>query len=164
MLYSCQSSISSLASGSRRSDMAGWLESLIGGGAQGLMTGAGQLAKDIRVAITGIDPVKQAEIEAKLVEMENAAMLAQVEVNKVEAASPSKFVSWWRPGIGWTCALALFLNYLGLPIAQWIVTLTGNEVKLFSVDLSELYPLLIGLLGLGGLRTWEKIKGVQAKH
>jgi hypothetical protein len=144
--------------------MAGWLEQLISGGATGIMTGAGQLAKDIRVAITGIDPIKQAEIEQKLVEMENAAMLAQVDVNKVEAASPSKFVSWWRPAIGWVCGLALMMNYLGLPIAQWIVSLTGSTVSLFKVDMSELYPLLIGLLGLGGLRTWEKIKGVQSKH
>lgn len=144
--------------------MAGWLEQLVSGGAAGLMQGAGQLAKDIRTAITGIDPAKQAEIEQKLAEMENAAMLAQAEINKAEAASSSKFVAWWRPAIGWICGLALFLNYLGLPIAQWVVNLTGGQTALFKVDLSELYPLLIGLLGLGGLRTWEKVKGVQGKH
>jgi hypothetical protein len=143
--------------------MPGWLEQLIGGGAKGLMEGAGTLAKDIRVAITGIDPVKQAEIEQKLLEMENAAMLAQAQINQVEAASSSKFVSWWRPAVGWTCVIALLLNYLGLPIAQWAVSLMGSPVQLFKVDVGELYPLLIGLLGLGGLRTWEKIKGVQTK-
>jgi hypothetical protein len=144
--------------------MATWLEQLIGGGAKGLMEGAGTLAKDIRVAITGIDPVKQAEIEAKLVEMENAAMLAQTQINLVEAASSSKFVSWWRPAVGWCCVLALMMNYLGLPIAQWVVSLSGSTVSLFKVELAELYPLLIGILGLGGLRSWEKLKGVQGNH
>jgi hypothetical protein len=144
--------------------MATWLEQLIGGGAKGLMEGAGTLAKDIRVAITGIDPVKQAEIEAKLVEMENAAMLAQTQINAVEAASSSKFVSWARPAVMWVCVLALFLNYLGLPIAQWVVSLSGSTVSLFKVELAELYPLLIGILGLGGLRSWEKLKGVQGNH
>ena len=142
----------------------GWLDSLLAGGAKGLMEGAGTLAKDIRTAITGIDPVKQAEIEAKLAEMESAAMLAQTTINLEESKSASKFVSWWRPAVGWTCVVALLLNYLGLPIAQWIVDLNHINVILFKVDLSELYPLLIGLLGLGGLRTWEKIKGVQGSH
>ncbi len=128
------------------------------------LAGIGQLAKDIRTAITGIDPAKQAEIEEKLAEMENSAMNAQASINQVEAASASKFVSWWRPAVGWTCVAALSIHYLLMPIAQWALESLGYSIKLFQVDLSELYPLLIGLLGLGGLRTWEKIKGVQGSH
>jgi len=129
-----------------------------------IFSGLGGLAKDIRTAITGIDPQKQAEIELKLVEMENAAMLSQVEVNKIEAASQSKFVSWWRPAIGWVCGMALVLTYLLLPLTSWVLQLIGKPITLFKVDMSELYPLLIALLGLGGLRTWEKVKGVQGSH
>jgi hypothetical protein len=129
-----------------------------------IFTGIGSLAKDIRTAITGVDPAKQAEIELKLVEMENAAMLSQVEINKIEAASQSKFVSWWRPCCGWVCVAALALTYLLLPLVSWALQLAGQTITLFKVDMSELYPLLIALLGLGGLRSWEKVKGVQASH
>lgn len=84
----------------------------------------------------------------------------QLEINKVEAASPSTFTSGWRPFIGWTCGVACGWNWLGLPVAQFVCAVFGHPVDMASADLSQMWPLLMGMLGLGSLRTLEKIKGV----
>jgi len=89
--------------------------------------------------------------------------LAQMEVNKVEAAHHSIFVAGWRPFIGWNCGLALSLDFLIRPIAQWGILMSGEVVTLPSLDTEQLYPILMGLLGLGTLRTYEKFKGVARK-
>lgn len=86
--------------------------------------------------------------------------LAQIEVNKVEAAHASTWVSGWRPFIGWVAGLALALEFLVRPIAQWGLDILGYAVQLPNIDNQELYPILMGLLGLGTLRTYEKFKGV----
>jgi hypothetical protein len=66
------------------------------------LSGIGSLAKDIRQAITGeVSADQKAAIEAKLLEIENQGLMAQIEVNKIEAANASTFVSGWRPGAGW---------------------------------------------------------------
>lgn len=124
----------------------------------GLLGGIGSAAKDIRQAIINDLPAdKKAEIELKLAEFENQAMMAQVELNKVEAASPSLFKSGWRPCIGWVCAVALGLYFLIFPSIQafW------PDVILPEYDMGALMPLVLSLLGLGGLRTYEKTKGVK---
>ena len=88
------------------------------------------------------------------------ANLAQVEVNKVEAASKSMFVAGWRPFVGWTCGVALLYHFLLLPLLHFILRATGNEVELPEFDFSHLSTILMGMLGLGGLRTYEKLRGV----
>ena len=102
----------------------------------------------------------QREIEAKLTEHLAQIDLAQLEVNKQEASHRSVFIAGWRPFVGWTCGLALFYTYLAQPIAMFILAQTGDLVQLPHVDLSMMMPVLLGMLGLGGLRSFEKYKGV----
>lgn len=89
---------------------------------------------------------------------ELAAMLAQTETNKVEAASSSVFVAGWRPAIGWVCALAMGYQYLLRPFL-----VAFNPVLAFPGLDDNLWQLLAGMLGLGGLRTFEKVNGVASK-
>jgi hypothetical protein len=100
------------------------------------------------------------EIEAKLAEHLAKIDIAQLEVNKQEAAHRSLFVAGWRPFVGWTCGLALFYTYVAQPMAMFIMAQTGDLVQLPQLDLSAMMPVLLGMLGLGGLRTYEKFKGV----
>jgi len=100
------------------------------------------------------------EIEAKLAEHLAKIDIAQLEVNKQEAAHRSMFVAGWRPFVGWTCGLALFYTYVAQPIAIFVMAQTGDLVQLPHLDLSTMMPVLLGMLGLGGLRTYEKFKGV----
>lgn len=110
------------------------------------------------------DPQKRAEAEREI----NAALaenlakidLAQIEVNKVEAASRSLFVSGWRPCVGWVCAAALGYTYVLQPMFIFILAQTGHLVEMPALDIAGLMPILMGLLGLGGLRSYEKVKGV----
>lgn len=109
--------------------------------------------------ISKLFPDKSAQEQAQL-----AAALAivqgQLDINKVEANSTSLFTSGWRPFIGWVCGAGCAWNWIGLPAAKFACALYGVHVDLFQADLSEMMPLLLGMLGLGGLRTIEKIKGV----
>ena len=87
--------------------------------------------------------------------------LGQLAVNKEEAKHPSIFVSGWRPFIGWTCGTALFYNYIIYNTLLWIVALSGSDVVVpDAIDMAELWPVLGGILGLGAMRTAEKIKKV----
>ncbi len=80
---------------------------------------------------------------------------AQIEVNKQEAAHKSLFVAGWRPFTGWTCSLALALNFLAFPLLNLLPSITA-----VSIDMSTMMPVLLGMLGLGGLRSYEKRNGV----
>ena len=83
----------------------------------------------------------------------HAQQLAQLEVNKVEAAHKSLFVAGWRPAIGWTCGLGLLYNVIVHPILPvWI--------ELPPVDTEALTPVMMGMLGLGAMRSYEKVQGV----
>ena len=87
--------------------------------------------------------------------------LAQIQVNAAEAASGSLFKGGWRPFIGWTCGLAFFYHFVGQPVAVFVMTVTGTEVPaLPDFDMGTLLTVLGGMLGIGGLRTYEKQKGI----
>lgn len=88
---------------------------------------------------------------------------AQIEVNKEEAQSHSMFVAGWRPATGWICAIGLATNYLFVPICNFVLTVTESPITVPPLDLSEMMPVLLGMLGLGGLRTYEKTKDVARK-
>lgn len=88
------------------------------------------------------------------------AMQAQMDVNKIEAGSSNLFVSGWRPFIGWTCGGALFSQYILRPWVQWVCVLAGHPVPVLPGIDDQLWQLLGAMLGMGGLRTFEKIKGV----
>ena len=91
-------------------------------------------------------------------------MQMQMDVNKEEAKSTSVFVSGWRPFIGWVCGMACAWNWLGLPMAVALSTYMGHPIPLSSADITEMMPVLMGMLGLGGLRTYEKLNGVASKY
>lgn len=140
------------------------IDELVAGGAAGILDGIGKAAVGIRTAITGeapIDPDKRAELQAKLMEIEQASVLAQLAVNKAEAESPSVFKGGWRPMVGWVCASAFAVQFVLGPIASYSATLyRGASVPLPVFDMSTLMPVLFGMLGLGAYRTVEKIRGV----
>lgn len=84
----------------------------------------------------------------------------QTEVNAVEAANPNAFVSSWRPAVGWICASALGYQYVIYPILLWAVAFYPNLNAPKPVVSEILMELLFGMLGMAGLRSWEKGKGV----
>lgn len=110
------------------------------------------------------DPAQAAAAKLELFKLQQSGELAvitgQMEINKAEAANPSVFVAGWRPFIGWVCGAACAWNWIGLPIAKALAVYHQVPFALSPADLSEMMPVLIGLLGLGGLRTVEKLQGV----
>ena len=86
---------------------------------------------------------------------------AQLEVNKTEAAHKNLFVAGWRPAVGWTCCLAMASNFLVIPMANFALALADSAVSIPLIELSTMMPVLMGMLGLGAMRTVEKSKGVQ---
>jgi hypothetical protein len=85
---------------------------------------------------------------------------AQIEVNRTEAAHKSLFVAGWRPATGWICASGLAFNYICVPLGNFTLALLQNPILIPSLDLSQMLPVLMGMLGLGAYRTFEKTKGV----
>jgi len=83
---------------------------------------------------------------------------SQIEVNRAEAAHKSLFVAGWRPAVGWVCVSAMAFNYLAVPV----VSMFGLPVQ--PVDDSSMMTVLLGMLGLGGMRTYEKNKGVSREN
>ena len=119
---------------------------------------------------TGLDkffPDADTELKGKLAEaaseINNAyqLQLSQLEINKVEAGSTSLFVSGWRPAIGWVCGVSLLYAALVEPIARFIATVLFTYTGLFPIINTELtLQILLGLLGLAGMRSYEKSKGI----
>lgn len=103
---------------------------------------------------------QKAEMELRLMEAANDANMAQVEANKVEASHSSVFVAGWRPFIGWCCGAALAFNYVVAPLVVWLGGVIGHPVPVPpSID-DMLFELMFGMLGMAGIRTFEKVKGV----
>jgi len=102
---------------------------------------AGNLAWDIREAIKGkeLDPTQLLEIQTK--------------INELEAQHRTVFVAGWRPFIGWVCGFAFAFHYVVMPLLQ-----SYTDIKIVEFDTNSLFTVLMGMLGLGGLRTYEKIK------
>jgi hypothetical protein len=87
--------------------------------------------------------------------------LSQIEVNKAEAASGSIFKGGWRPAIGWVCASAFAYHFVLQPVIVFIVLSAGVDLPaLPEFDMASLMTVMMGMLGLGGLRTYEKQKGI----
>jgi len=85
---------------------------------------------------------------------------SQIEVNRTEAASSSMFVAGWRPAVGWICALGLGFNFICVPLGNFVFTINGSPIIIPALDVSEMMPVLMGMLGLGAYRTFEKTRGV----
>lgn len=84
----------------------------------------------------------------------------QLEINKAEAQSRNVFIAGWRPFLGWTMGFAMAYNYVIQPIAIFVLGQLNYLVTLPALDMTEMMPVLLGMLGLGGLRTYEKKKGI----
>jgi hypothetical protein len=158
-----------------------FISDLVAGGAAGLFTGIGQFAKDIRAAITGesiVDPNKKAELLMQAAALEAAAekarldydqaiTTAQTSINALEAQSKNLFVSGWRPAVGWVCVSGLFYTFLLKPLLPWVIAVgalivgkTAGVPALPEVPMGDLIVLLMGMLGLGVLRTVDKYNRV----
>ena len=103
---------------------------------------AGNLAWEIREAIKGkeLDPNELLEIQTK--------------INEIEANHRTVFVAGWRPFIGWVCGVAFAFHYIVMPLL-----LAYTDIKPVEFNTNSLFTVLMGMLGLGGLRTYEKLKG-----
>ena len=84
----------------------------------------------------------------------------QLEVNKVEAASKSMFVAGWRPFIGWVCGIGFLANFILIPMANFGLALAEVSITIPMIDTTQMMPVLMGMLGLGAMRTVEKVQKV----
>lgn len=134
----------------------------------------GPLVDLIKAAVNKIwpDPAQQAEAQLRLATLiqngdlaalanETSIALAQINVNNTEAQGTG-FKANWRPFIGWVCGSALAWNYIVRPGVVCGMALYGHPVILPPAEMAELMPVLLGMLGLGGLRTVEKLQGKAA--
>ena len=126
----------------------------------GVFAGAGDLAQDIRSAITGdLTADQQTLLIEKATELQRIVAEGQAKINVIEAASPSLFVAGWRPFIGWACGTCFIIQVGILPILA-----ACGVVPSIGIDITPLVGLLVPMLGLGTARTVEKRLGVQDKH
>lgn len=101
---------------------------------------------------------QQGELQEMQQVFDNAK--AQLAVNQVEAASTSIFVAGWRPFIGWVCGAAFTYAFVLQPLMVFVATIYGHPLKdLPALDSAGIMPVLLGMLGLGGMRSYEKVKG-----
>jgi hypothetical protein len=103
-----------------------------------------------------VDKDLKAKLQHELKTELHRANLAQIEVNKMEAQSRHWFVASWRPCVGWICALALGYHFIISPIAVFSLSVAGLSYDIPEFDMSSLMTILLGMLGLGGLRSYEK--------
>jgi hypothetical protein len=151
----------------------------IAGAGEGVLDGLGNLVKGIREAISGKEIVTGQErlaiiekvslLENSLLIAESQVNLAQIKLNEAEALSSSGFRGNWRPAIGWVCVLGLFYQLIFQPLLPWIlmsssIVLSHKAIilpELPKLDGQTLFSLISGLLGLGGFRTFEKLRGIK---
>ena len=109
------------------------------------------------------DPAQKAAAEMELIKMaadgELKQVIAQLEINAREAAHPSVFVAGWRPFFGWAGGFAFVYATVGQPLLAWWAGIKGWPVPP-ELNLDLLWVVVTGMLGIGGLRTFEKAKGV----
>ena len=106
------------------------------------------------------DPAAKAKAEAELRSSLMAWDMAQTEINKAEAQHRSIFVAGWRPFIGWTCGVAFAYHFVVMPLTVFAMNAFGKFIDLPVFPMETLLTVLMGLLGLGGLRSYEKMKGL----
>lgn len=107
------------------------------------------------------DKKRQAELVLEQLRNSQAQLMGQLEINKQEAAHRSVFVAGWRPFIGWCCGLGVLYSFFLRPLLTWVLlVIDAGLPALPELDGEELAAMISGLLGLGGLRSWEKTRGV----
>ena len=115
--------------------------------------------KDI-VSEVVVDKDQRNQINLELSKLENDRLLGQVEINKVEAASDSLFVSGWRPFIGWVAGGGVAWTFVLSPFVEFISRLLGWKGVMPELDANQLMALITAMLGVAGYRTYEKVQGV----
>lgn len=105
------------------------------------------------------DPAQRAAAALEMAKVQQASELAQIATNTAEAASPSMFVAGWRPFVGWVCGMGLGYEYLLRPLLCWVGVPLGMAAPP-ELPFGDLSTILMGMLGMGGLRTYEKMNGV----
>ena len=126
-----------------------WLKSLFGGSS---VDPVSAVFKGLDSLVTSDEEREQLEL-LKIKALQEPGKL-QVELNKIEAAHRSRFVAGWRPAIGWVCAVGLLFPFIINPLLQWFTDKPGPQLPL-----DALLELVLAMLGLGALRTIEKLKG-----
>ena len=138
-----------------------WLGKIVGGGIGEVATALGGAAKDIEDVFRTSDreALDQYRAETERMQVAQAATQGQLDINREEARHPSIFVAGWRPAVGWICALAMGYHFILYPIAGPAVEQYAG-FKLVDLAWQELSVILMGMLGFGGMRVVEKVKGV----
>lgn len=130
------------------------------------LSDVGGLFTGIREALTGEkikDPIKAQEMELQLTQLENALISGQLEINKIEAQNPHLFVSGWRPALGWSCVFAVVYEFVMYPFILWMNAIWWNVTPPPRIDYALLGQLLFAMLGVAGMRSWEKKNGIETK-
>jgi hypothetical protein len=152
--------------------MGNLMTDLATGAAAGVFTGIGTLAKDLRTAITGKTSLDSAD-QIKLIELAQSLELealradqkiaeAQAQINLADAQSTSNFRGGWRPYLGWVCGAGFTYHFILRPLLPWTLNCFGAGVpEMPVIDIESLVALLGGMLGLGGFRTFEKVRGMR---
>lgn len=117
----------------------------------------GDLTAAIRKAVP--DTAERDRIAGELERMQLALAQAQATITAAESQSPSLFKSGWRPAVGWLCVLGLWIDFMVFPLVSMALQLAGRTPIASPLDIASLMALLSALLGLGGLRTAERLKG-----
>jgi hypothetical protein len=123
------------------------------------LTGIGEVAEAAASIVKQFFPDKT-EQERQQFAMALTVLQGQMATNTAEASNPSVFVSGWRPFVGWVCGSGFAMQFVVAPLLTWGSTLYGHPVTLPGLDIDTLLTLLAGMLGLGGLRSFERVKGV----
>jgi hypothetical protein len=132
-------------------------------GAKIVGAGIGNVASGVAEAIDRFVQTKEEkEAAAQLfMKIQQEPDRWQAEINKIEASHRSLFVAGWRPAIGWICALALVWGWVAAPLAEFVLRILEIDVgELPAVEVGEAVSLVMAMLGMGALRTWEKFRGV----
>ena len=129
-----------------------------------------QLAQSLVAPVTGIldkfieDKDQKAALAHEIAtiadKQANEQAIAQIQLNSVEAAHQSLFVAGWRPAVGWVCALAMLLNFILIPFINLGMEFAGQDIRLNLIEMDTMMPVLLGMLGLGGMRSYEKARNV----
>lgn len=138
-----------------------WHEGIIDGEADMAsidITGLGSVAELAKTVVNKFWPDKT-EAEKQELAMALAVVQGQMDINKQEAAHPSLFVAGWRPFVGWVCGGGFAIQFMVAPLAEWGAALAGYPVKFPAMDVGLMLTLLGGMLGLSGMRSYDKTKG-----
>lgn len=126
----------------------------IGGGTDAI-TAIGNVVDDVFT-----NDEERAQAQAVLEKLRQQPAALQIALNQVEASHRSVFVAGWRPFVGWVCGFGLAYHFIIQPLLSFVLVVLGVDIgKLPEFDMASLQTILLGMMGLGGLRTFEKIKG-----